>query len=80
MAFVFLRLLGLTFMAAAQEKTESLKIVQTSDLHGNYYPYNFITRTEWEGSLARVYSFVQQERKHHKNNLLLFDNGDILQE
>lgn len=56
-----------------------LKFVETSDVHGNYFPYNFIERKAWGGSLARVYSFVQQERNRYGENLLLFDNGDILQ-
>ena len=72
-------LLCLIMSGAAQEKEVKLKIVQTSDVHGNYYPYNFITRQEWKGSLARVYSFVQQERQRYKDNLILLDNGDILQ-
>lgn len=72
-------LLCLIMSIAAQEKEVKLKIVQTSDVHGNYYPYNFITRQEWKGSLARVYSFVQQERQRYKDNLILLDNGDILQ-
>ena len=56
-----------------------LKIVQTSDVHGNYYPYNFITQKDWAGSLARVHAFVQKERETYKDNLILLDNGDILQ-
>lgn len=76
---IFVWLLGLGLSVAAQEKVVKLKIVQTSDVHGNYYPYNFITRQEWTGSLARVYSFVQKERRQHKDNLILLDNGDILQ-
>lgn len=72
-------LLFLALSVAAQEKVVKLKIVQTSDVHGNYYPYNFITRQEWKGSLARVYSFVQKERRQYKENLILLDNGDILQ-
>ena len=39
----------------------------------------FITRHEWKGSLARIYSFVQKEREQYKENLILLDNGDILQ-
>ena len=45
-------LLSSTLSVAAQEKVVKLKIVQTSDVHGNYYPYNFITRQEWKGSLG----------------------------
>ena len=69
----------LALSVAAQEKVVKLKIVETSDVHGNYYPYNFITRHEWKGSLARIYSFVQKEREQYKENLILLDNGDILQ-
>ena len=63
----------------AQDKIVKLKIVETSDIHGNYYPYDFILRHEAAGSLARVYEFVQKERETYKDNLLLLDNGDILQ-
>lgn len=78
-AFIYGWLVCLVLSVAAQEKVVKLKIVQTSDIHGNYYPYNFITRKEWKGSLARVYSFVQKERQQYKDNLILLDNGDILQ-
>lgn len=72
-------LLCLLLSVSAQEREVKLKIVQTSDIHGNYYPYNFITQKEWAGSLARVYALVQKERKTYKDNLILLDNGDILQ-
>lgn len=64
---------------AAQEKEVKLKIVQTSDIHGNFYPHDFILQRDAAGSLARVYAFVQKERKTYKDNLILLDNGDILQ-
>lgn len=69
----------LVLSVGAQDKVVKLKIVQTSDVHGNYYPYDFITRQQWQGSLARVYSFVQKSRDAYKENLILLDNGDILQ-
>lgn len=64
---------------SAQDKKVKLKIVETSDIHGNYYPYNFILRQDAAGSLARVHAFVQQEREAYKDNLILLDNGDLLQ-
>lgn len=76
---IYFWLLCLVLSVVAQEKVVKLKIVETSDVHGNYYPYNFITRQEWKGSLARIYSFVQKERQQYKDNLILLDNGDILQ-
>ena len=69
----------LTGAVLAQDKIVKLKIIETSDIHGNYYPYDFILRHEAAGSLARVYEFVQKEREAYKDNLLLLDNGDILQ-
>ena len=63
----------------AQEREVKLKIVQTSDIHGNYYPYNFILGEEAEGSLARVHAFVEKKRELYGDNLILLDNGDILQ-
>ena len=73
---IYAWLFCLTLFVVAQEKVVKLKIVQTSDVHGNYYPYNFITRQEWKGSLARIYSFVEKERREYKDNLILLDNGD----
>ena len=72
-------LLWLVCVLPAQEREVKLKIVQTSDVHGNYFPYNFITQKEWGGSLARVYALVQKNREVYKGNLILLDNGDILQ-
>ena len=69
----------LVVAVSAQDKIVKLKIVETSDIHGNYDPYDFILRHEAAGSLARVYEFVQKERETYKDNLLLLDNGDILQ-
>lgn len=73
--WIFLLVAGL----AAQEKEVKLKIVQTSDIHGNFYPHDFILQRDAAGSLARVHAFVQKERETYKDNLILLDNGDILQ-
>lgn len=66
-------------LVTGQEKEVKLKIVQTSDIHGNFYPYDFILSRDAAGSLARVHAFVQKERSAYKDNLILLDNGDILQ-
>ncbi len=57
-----------------------IKILQTTDVHGNFFPYNFITRTPWKGSLARVATVIDSVRASAgKENVVLIDNGDILQ-
>ena len=38
--FIYGLLFCLVLSVAAQEKVVKLKIVETSDVHGNYYPYN----------------------------------------
>lgn len=79
--FIFLlaMLLAWPVMAQSQTREVKLKIVETSDVHGNFYPYDFIRRQPAEGSLARVQTFVKQQRETYGDNLLLLDNGDILQ-
>ena len=64
---------------SATTREVKLKLIETSDIHGNFFPYNFITQQDWNGSFARVYTYVQQERQTYGDNLLLMDNGDILQ-
>ena len=66
-------------MSMAQEREVKLKIIETSDLHGNYYPHDFIRRNEAQGSMARIHALVKQERTKYGENLILLDNGDILQ-
>lgn len=56
-----------------------IKFIETSDIHGNFFPYDFINKRNTQGSLARVYSLVQEKRRIFKENLILVDNGDILQ-
>lgn len=62
-----------------KEKEVTIKIIETSDVHGNFFPYNFIERKEWSGGLSRVYSFLQEQRAQYGDNCLFMDNGDILQ-
>lgn len=66
-------------IVTAQEKQIKLKFIETSDIHGNFYPYDFINKKFCSGSLSRVHAYVQEKRKLFGNNLILIDNGDILQ-
>ena len=66
-------------MRAQEQQLVELKIVETSDVHGSFYPYDFINRRDVKGSLARVHTYVEGLRKQYGDSLLLFDNGDILQ-
>lgn len=60
-------------------KTVELRIIETSDVHGSFFSYNFIDRRPESGSLSRVMTYVDTLRRQYGDNLLLLDNGDILQ-
>lgn len=79
MTLLVLFLTGTQLFATGERKEVEIKLIETSDVHGNFFPYNFIDRKEWGGSLARVHSFVQEMRGKYGDNCLLIDNGDILQ-
>lgn len=71
--------IGYTPVSASSEKEVTLKFIETSDVHGCYYPYDFIRRHSVQGSLARVSTLVGEMRKTYGDRLILMDNGDILQ-
>ncbi len=68
-----------TATAVCKNKTLELRIVESTDVHGSYFPYDFINRQPCKGSLARLSTYINRERKRFGDNLLLIDNGDILQ-
>lgn len=76
---VCLAALCLGNQAMAQEKKVKLRIIETTDVHGCFFPYNFIGREPTNGSLARVITYVDSLRQYYGDRLLLLDNGDILQ-
>lgn len=65
--------------AMAKEKKVKLRFIETTDVHGCFFPYDFIERKPTRGSLARVITYVDSLRQDYGDRLLLFDNGDILQ-
>ena len=77
--FSILLLTALSIASYATEKTVSLRFIETSDVHGSFFPYDFTNRKPRQGSMARVSSYVKQLRKQYGNNVVLLDNGDILQ-
>ena len=78
-AFV-LSLLCLSMVSIAkQSKTITIRFIETSDVHGAFFPYNFTEQRPMKGTMARVSTYLKRQRKEYGNNLILRDNGDILQ-
>lgn len=57
----------------------NLTFVETTDIHGAIFPYNFITAKPAATSLAQVSSYVSTLRADKGRELVLLDNGDVLQ-
>lgn len=78
---VILLILALSIFSCSEniQKPDSYKlvIVETSDVHGSIFDYDFINDRYVSGSLSKVHTYVNELRK--TNNVILLDNGDILQ-
>lgn len=61
------------------EKPLVIKVVETSDLHGSLFPYDFKTDKPKETSLANVVTLVKELRADKSQEVLLLDCGDNLQ-
>ena len=72
-------MLTLSVQAQQTSKTVTLKVIETSDVHGHFFPWDFMEGRPLKGTLTRANSYINRERQKYGNNLLLIDNGDILQ-
>ena len=76
--FIFL-FTALCLFQSTMAQSVKIKVIQTSDVHGSFFPYDFINRKAKSGSLARVSTYVKKVRATYGPNVILLDNGDILQ-
>ena len=68
-----------TMAETTEKKTGKLRSIETSDVHGHFVPYDFTSRKPLRGTLPRVNTYVNRLRKEYGDNVILLDNGDILQ-
>ena len=66
-------------LISCQPKTQNLKFIVTTDVHGAFFPTDINTGRETQGSLARVQSLVNNEKQNTNQEIILLDNGDIIQ-
>ena len=71
--------LVMTTTAQPATKTVRLKVIETSDVHGHFFPWDFMEARPIKGTLARANTYINKQRQQYGDNLLLIDNGDILQ-
>lgn len=60
------------------EETIQVRLIHTTDVHANLFPYDYIQQKPGTGSLARLASMMRQVRQESPEALLL-DGGDLLQ-
>ena len=75
----FAATLTLSVQAQQTSKTVTLKVIETSDVHGHFFPWDFMEGKPIKGTLIRANSYINRERQKYGDHLLLIDNGDILQ-
>lgn len=73
-----LLLLGIFFSLFATAQKVSLKIITTTDVHASYFPAGENESRQNRGSFAHLQTFLEQH-KQNEENLILLDNGDMLQ-
>lgn len=67
---------GQAAMAARPDRVE-FTLIETTDIHGDFFPYDFKTGKEMKTSLSHVSAIVNEKRA--EGEVLLVDDGDILQ-
>ncbi|MFA5974186.1 MAG: bifunctional UDP-sugar hydrolase/5'-nucleotidase [Lentimicrobiaceae bacterium] len=77
--FLIVALFFLNAFLPLQAQTVKLKLIETSDVHGSLFPWDFINDKPANTSLAQVYTYVEQQRADKSQSVILLDNGDILQ-
>lgn len=55
-----------------------LRILHTTDVHGNIFPYDFLNDRPGTGSMSRLSTVLREIRRTDPETLLL-DAGDLLQ-
>ncbi len=78
MAFVFLTL-TISFPALSQAREIKIQIAATADVHARLFSYNFVTNQPAPTSMANVHTVTQMLRSATGGNLILLDNGDLIQ-
>lgn len=56
-----------------------LKILFTSDIHGCFFPYDFLHGKEATASLCSIQTYVNKQREEYGDGLILLDAGDFFE-
>jgi len=78
--FIILSLLiFLSIFPIVNAQTVKLKFIETGDVHGSLFPYDFKSAKKINTSLAQIYTYVEEQRAKKDQAVILLDDGDVLQ-
>jgi 2',3'-cyclic-nucleotide 2'-phosphodiesterase/3'-nucleotidase len=73
-------MLSLVIASCSKKPAEvTIDVIQSTDIHGTLFPYDFIEQKEMLNSLASIYTYVKEVRSNNPEGVVLLDNGDYLQ-
>ena len=78
-SIIYPLILALFLSSAVFSQTIKLKIIETTDEHGQAFPYSFTDGHEMNNSLAQVLTYVKSEREKKDQETILLSGGDLLQ-
>ena len=81
LGLITILLLAVSACNNSEPKPQSLKllIVESTDVHGSFFPEDLVRQRAAKGSLAQGMSYLREQRANANQEVILLDNGDILQ-
>ena len=76
---VFILACGLLVSCHSKPEKARLTIYCTTDVHGTVFDYDLKRDRPNKSSLANVAAIIKSERNNRPDEVILLDNGDILQ-
>lgn len=77
-ALLFLAFI-LLLPAFAVSSEVKVHLIVTSDIHARVFPYDFVSDRPMQASMAHVHTLVSIARARQGSNVILLDNGDLIQ-
>ncbi len=69
----------LTCASTIDAREVKVQVAVTADVHARIFPYDFVANRPAKTSMANVHYLVQSLRARDRSNLILLDNGDLIQ-
>lgn len=56
-----------------------IELIYTTDIHGEFIPYNFLRQEVDSISVANIYTYVKEAREADPEGVILLDGGDLVE-